>query len=151
MRYDVEDAQMRRAGAGWAVPQQNSGLVIAASRAFFRASEADDGFDWNNDGDQSDFVLFRTPVTVCSTTNMGTTANLTGEPTIYDDGLFGAVFFAAVSALVLLPMALEPSPLDLAPKHWVTTPMPQPLVLVRSLMAPVQRPLAPGPTAGEST
>ena len=94
VRYDVDDAQMRRAGVGWAVPQQNSGLVIAASRAFFRASEADDGFDWNGDGDRTDFVLFRTPVTVCSTTNMGTTANLVGEPTIYDDGLFGAVFFA---------------------------------------------------------
>ena len=98
VRYDADDAQMRRAGAGWAVPQQNSGLVIAASRAFFRASEPDDGFDWNGDGDQNDFVLFRTPVTVCSTTNMGTTANLTGEPTIYGDGLFGAVFYADESA-----------------------------------------------------
>lgn len=94
IRYDSDDGEMRRAGAGWAVPQQNSGLVIEASRAFFRASEADDGFDWNNDGDQNDYVLFRTPVSVCSTTNMGTTANLAGEPTIYGDGLFGAVFIA---------------------------------------------------------
>jgi hypothetical protein len=97
VRYDADDGQMRRAGAGWAVPQQNSGLVIAAARAFFRASEADDGFDWNNDGDTNDFVLFRTPVTVCSTTNMGVTTDST-DRAIFDDGLFGAVFFVDETA-----------------------------------------------------
>jgi hypothetical protein len=70
--YNTSNNRMLVAGLGWAVQSDNSGLVVAAGRAFFRVSEAEDGFDWNNDGTADDMVLFRSPLTACEPVNMGT-------------------------------------------------------------------------------
>jgi len=76
LTYSSGNDRMLVAGLGWAVQAGNSGLVIGGSRALFRVSEGEDGFDWNNDGDDDDFVLFRSLLTACEPTNMGTLNDL---------------------------------------------------------------------------
>lgn len=46
-------------GATIAVVENNAGAVLVNGTTFFRADEASDGRDWNNDGDQADIVLLR--------------------------------------------------------------------------------------------
>jgi hypothetical protein len=76
LTYSAGNDRMLVAGLGWSVQGGNSGLVIAGNRALFRVSEGEDGFDWNNDGDDDDFVLFRSLLTACEPTNMGTLNDL---------------------------------------------------------------------------
>ena len=47
-------------GVKIAVDKDNAGVVVARSIGFYRVSEAEDSRDWNGDGDENDFVLFRT-------------------------------------------------------------------------------------------
>jgi hypothetical protein len=98
LRYDQPSDSLIIAGLGWAVQPLNAGVVIRSGVAFFRVSEPDDDVDWNNDGDQTDFVLFRSPVTACSPTNMGTLNNLPNTPAIYSGTAQGGVFFASETA-----------------------------------------------------
>jgi hypothetical protein len=98
LRYDAQDDALIIAGLGWALQALNGGVVIRSGTAFFRVSENADNFDWNDDGDESDFVLFRSPVTACAPTNMGTLNNLPGTPSIYGGSAVGGVFFASETA-----------------------------------------------------
>jgi hypothetical protein len=98
LRYDQQSDALIIAGLGWAVQPLNGGVVIRSGVAFFRVSEPDDDVDWNNDDDENDFILFRSPVTACSPTNMGTLNNLPNTPAIYSGTAQGGLFFASESA-----------------------------------------------------
>jgi hypothetical protein len=47
-------------GVAIAVKASNAGMVIGREVAFYRVDEAADSRDWNNDGDETDMILFRT-------------------------------------------------------------------------------------------
>ncbi len=96
--FSATNNEMILAGRGWAVQPGNSGLTIAAGHSFFRVSEDSDGFNWNGDGDSSDQLLFRVPLTQCDSTNMGVLNSIPGEPAIHTDGVFGAAYFADETA-----------------------------------------------------
>lgn len=70
-------------GVAVAVDLDNAGITIGKNIAFYRVSEVDDRRDWNNDGDETDIVLFRTSLTQATTNAMGVLNNvvLGGNPT----------------------------------------------------------------------
>ncbi len=92
--FSTDRNEMILAGRGWAVQPTNSGLTVAATQAFFRVSEASDGFDWNGDLDISDTILFRVPLNSCDPTNMGVLNTFADTPAIISDGVFGGAFLA---------------------------------------------------------
>lgn len=92
--FSTDRNEMILAGRGWAVQPTNSGLTVAASQAFFRVSEASDGFDWNGDLDIGDTILFRVPLNSCDPSNMGVLNALGDTPAIVSDGVFGGAFLA---------------------------------------------------------
>lgn len=63
-------------GVAIAVDEDNSGIVIARGFGFYRVSEAEDSRDWNNDGDETDFVLWRTSLSQGTSTYMGISNSL---------------------------------------------------------------------------
>ncbi|MCZ6597220.1 MAG: hypothetical protein O7B99_06265, partial [Planctomycetota bacterium] len=85
-------------GQGYALVPNNAGIVQARSLAFYRVSEAADGIDYNNDGDMNDPILFRNPLTLCSTTAMATSSGLIGPVIVTDERELGAAFFADEAA-----------------------------------------------------
>jgi len=80
-------------GLGYAI-DPTTGVVIASGFAFFRVSETDDNRDYNADGDTSDLVLFRNPLTVCAPAAMATSSS-TGGDVITTDGVLGAAFLSS--------------------------------------------------------
>jgi hypothetical protein len=46
-------------------------MVIGRDIAFYRVDEAADSRDWNGDGDETDFILFRTSLTSGTSQAMG--------------------------------------------------------------------------------
>ena len=83
-------------GQGYAIVESDPGLVQARGFAFYRVSETADNFDYNQDGDLNDAILFRNPQTQCATVAMATASLLAGDnPVIVTDGVNGAVFLAS--------------------------------------------------------
>ena len=83
-------------GQGYALVENDPGIVLARGFAFYRVSEASDNQDYNNDGDMSDAILFRNPQTQCATVAMGTASSLGGvNPVIVTDAVKGAVYLAS--------------------------------------------------------
>jgi hypothetical protein len=58
-------------GVAIAADSDNAGIVVAGGFGFYRVSEAEDSRDWNNDGDENDFVLWRTSLTQSVSAYMG--------------------------------------------------------------------------------
>lgn len=58
-------------GVAIAADSDNAGIVVARGYGFYRVSEAEDSRDWNSDGDESDFVLWRTSLTQGTSVYMG--------------------------------------------------------------------------------
>lgn len=81
-------------GIGFAVATTNAGIVIAGNFAFFRVSEAEDSEDYNNDGDETDLILMRNPLTTCGPVAMSISSPF-ARPVIDSDGERGAAFLAA--------------------------------------------------------
>lgn len=76
-------------GVAIACDAANAGIVIGKSIGFYRVNEAQDSRDWNEDGDETDWVLFRTSLSTATSAQMGALNNLTigGQttPAIYFD------------------------------------------------------------------
>ena len=64
-------------GVAIAVDKDNAGIVISKSYGFYRVSEAEDSRDWNNDLDETDFILFRTSLSQSVSTATAVLNNLT--------------------------------------------------------------------------
>lgn len=64
-------------GVAIAVEGDNGGIIVARGFGFYRVSEAEDSRDWNADGDETDFVLFRTSLTQGTSQQMGALNNAT--------------------------------------------------------------------------
>jgi hypothetical protein len=62
-------------GVTRAVSAANAGVIVSKGIAFYRVDEAADGRDWNNDGDMTDFVLFRTSLNTFFTAYVGVMTN----------------------------------------------------------------------------
>ncbi len=58
-------------GVAIASDSDNAGIVVAGGFGFYRVSEAEDARDWNSDGDENDFVLWRTSLSQSVSTYMG--------------------------------------------------------------------------------
>ncbi|MCI0636428.1 MAG: hypothetical protein L0206_21300 [Actinobacteria bacterium] len=83
-------------GQGYAILEADPGIVIANGWVFYRVSEAADNFDYNNDSDENDVILFRNPQTTCATFAMATASTLAGtNPVVETDGLTGCVFMTS--------------------------------------------------------
>ncbi len=84
-------------GQGYAILEADPGIVIRNGWAFYRVSEAADNFDYNNDGDENDMILFRNPQTTCATFAMATASTLPGadNPVVETDGLTGCAFITS--------------------------------------------------------
>ncbi len=77
-RFDPQDSEdFDLPGPAIAVDADNAGLTVANGLGLMRVDEAADNFDWNNDGDKLDSVLFRTTVaTMQNTFYLSTLSNL---------------------------------------------------------------------------
>ena len=69
-------------GIAIAVQTGNSGIVIARNIGFYRVSEAEDSRDWNSDGLETGFVLFRTSLTQGVSSTMGALNSIPGRPAV---------------------------------------------------------------------
>lgn len=81
-------------GLGYAIDEDNAGIVVARSVVFFRVDEAADNRDYNNDGMANDFVLMRNPVFSCGPFAMATASDVAG-PVIVTDASRGGVFLSS--------------------------------------------------------
>jgi hypothetical protein len=86
-------------GVAIAVAPDNAGIAIARNFAFYRVKEADDSRNWNlpGDGDETDFILFRTSLVQATSTSMGVLNSIPGRRAIdvnLDEMPFGAAFLA---------------------------------------------------------
>jgi hypothetical protein len=85
-------------GIAIAVQTGNSGIVIARNIGFYRVSEAEDSRDWNSDGLETGFVLFRTSLTQGVSTSMGPLNSIPGRPSVEfnseESSPVGCVFLA---------------------------------------------------------
>jgi hypothetical protein len=99
-RFDPQDVDdFDFPGPAVAVDEDNVGTVIANGVAFYRVDESDDNFDWNDDGDKSDRILFRTTVaTLGDTFEISTLNNLTRPAVVTDTRNVGAAFIADEAA-----------------------------------------------------
>jgi len=83
-------------GQGYAILEADPGIVISNGWVFYRVSESADNFDYNNDSDENDVILFRNPQTTCSTHAMATASTLPGDnPVVETDGVTGCVFMTS--------------------------------------------------------
>lgn len=85
-------------GQGYAVLPGDPGIVLVRGFAFYRVSETQDAFDYNNDGDTSDMILFRNPQAFCATVAMGTERIPPGggtTPVIFTDGFNTGAFLSS--------------------------------------------------------
>lgn len=71
-------------GVAIAVQGNNAGIAVSKNTLFYRVSEAEDSRDWNGDGDETDFVIFRTSVTQGTSFSMGTANSLSRTAIEFD-------------------------------------------------------------------
>lgn len=82
------------------IDEDNAGILITAGVALYRVDEAADNFDWNNDGDKLDFVLFRTNVsTGLDNFAVSTLNTFQGPAAFYGSGAVGVAFIADESMI----------------------------------------------------
>ena len=92
---DFEESVLDFDGVPFAVVEDNPGIVLARGYAFFRVSESEDNLDYNADGDKTDVILMRHPLSgSCDARAMGT-AHAQEGPVVVTDGLDGAAFLAS--------------------------------------------------------
>lgn len=84
-------------GLGFGVSETAPGIEVSGGSAFFRVDEFADNRDWNSDGDKSDLVLFRNPLTSCNPVAMGTSSPGAGGSVTLSPGNGGA-FLTSESA-----------------------------------------------------
>lgn len=70
-------------GVAIAADSANAGVSIGKSVGFYRVNEAQDSRDWNEDGDEADWILFRTSLSQGTSAQMGPLNNISigGQPT----------------------------------------------------------------------
>lgn len=73
----------------------NPGTVIANDFGFFRVDEADDGRDWNGDGDETDSMLFRTDPDTQQNTSVLAVLNDLSRPAVESGGTIGVAYVAS--------------------------------------------------------
>jgi hypothetical protein len=85
-------------GIAIAVQTGNSGIVIARNIGFYRVSENEDSRDWDSDGLETGYVLFRTSLTQGVSTSMGPLNSIAGRPAVEfnteESSPVGCVFLA---------------------------------------------------------
>jgi hypothetical protein len=84
-------------GVAIAVKKNDAGIVIAHNFAFYRVSEAEDSRDWNSDGLETGFILFRTSLIDGTSARMGPLNSIPGRPAIdvnLEETPLGAAFIA---------------------------------------------------------
>lgn len=93
-------------GPAVAADDDNAGIVSVAGIALYRVDENADNFDWNGDGDKSDFVLFRTKIAgltesfaVSSLNALSAPAAFVGIGTGQGDDAVGVAFIADESMI----------------------------------------------------
>src|SRR5262249_30154521 len=69
-------------GIAIAVQTGNSGIALARNFGFYRVSEAEDSRDWNADGLETGFVLFRTSLSQGVSASMGALNSIANRPAI---------------------------------------------------------------------
>jgi hypothetical protein len=69
-------------GVPVAVQHTNAGIVLTRDLGFFRVSESEDSRDWNQDGLETGFVLFRTSLTQGLSDAMGALNSIQDRPAI---------------------------------------------------------------------
>jgi len=69
-------------GVAIAVQKTNAGITIARNVGFYRVSETEDSRDWNSDGLETGFDLFRTSLTQGVSVSMGALNSINGRPAI---------------------------------------------------------------------
>jgi hypothetical protein len=69
-------------GTSVATKSDNAGIVIARGIAFYRVSETEDSRDWNDDGLETGYILFRTSLTLGFSSAMGVHNALPGRAAI---------------------------------------------------------------------
>jgi hypothetical protein len=79
---DLSGSTMIFPGVAIAIDDNNAGIVIAKSIGFYRVDENEDHRDWNGDGDDDDFVLFRTSITQGTSFATGTINSISGRPAL---------------------------------------------------------------------
>jgi hypothetical protein len=75
--YFPNSGSLSYPGVAIAVSLANAGMIIGRDTAFYRVDEAADSRDWNGDGDETDFILFRTSLTQGVSNSMGPLNGLT--------------------------------------------------------------------------
>jgi hypothetical protein len=97
-RFDPAD-DLDFPGPAIAIDADNAGVTLAGAAALFRVEEAADNFDWNDDGDKNDRVLFRTDLATSGQTFLVSTLNnLTRPAVVTDVADVGAAFLADEAA-----------------------------------------------------
>jgi hypothetical protein len=69
-------------GTSIAVQTGNAGLVVAHDLVFYRVSESEDSRDWNDDGLETGYVLFKSSLTLGLSASMGVSNAIPGRPAI---------------------------------------------------------------------
>jgi hypothetical protein len=71
-------------GVAIATDEDNAGIVVARGIGFARVSEQEDSRDWNSDGDENDFVLWRVSLSSAQPIYMGSHNSLSRPAIAYN-------------------------------------------------------------------
>lgn len=82
MRFNSSGNELDFPGPAVAVAAANAGIAISGNIGFYRVDEAADDRDWNQDGDETDFVLFRTTVSTLQNSVFISTLNNLAMPAV---------------------------------------------------------------------
>lgn len=82
VRFNGPGTELDFPGPTVAVAASNAGIQIVNDLAFYRVDEAADDRDWNQDGDQTDFALFRTTVSTLQNSFLVGTLNSASIPAV---------------------------------------------------------------------
>lgn len=101
VRFDPNDADdLDFPGPAIAIDEDNAGIVITAGISLFRVDEMADNFDWNNDGDKLDRILFRTATSTLQDNFAVSTLNSLSRPAVeFGTGNIGVAFIADESMI----------------------------------------------------
>ncbi len=93
---DLSGTTLAYPGVAIALSPSNAGMIIGKNVAFYRVSEAADSRDWNNDSDETDFILFRTSLSNGTSGAMGVLNDFTRLAVEFDENgtPTGAAFLA---------------------------------------------------------
>lgn len=93
---DLSGSTLTYPGVAIALSAANAGMLLGKNVGFYRVSEAADSRDWNGDGDETDFVLFRTSLSDSSSGSLGVLNDLTRLAVEFDENgtPSGAAFLA---------------------------------------------------------